>query len=75
MHVRAIVMSLPVIALLSVCGCDSESSYNAPADPSKENAQVELGKAQKNVSFGKRKVTKPPGGAALKDLKNLRPSE
>jgi hypothetical protein len=72
MHVRAILLSLPVIGVVFMCGCDSESYYNVPADSSKEAAEIGTGKPQKSVPLGKRKVTKPPGGAALKDLKSLR---
>ena len=71
MHVRATLLSLPVIGVLLVCGCDAERQYNVPADPSKEAAEIGVGAPQKRVAFGKKKVTKPPGGAALKDLKNL----
>jgi hypothetical protein len=74
MLVRATLLSLPIIAALVVCGCGPEMTYNTPADPSKEAAEI-AGKApQKKFTVNTKKVRKPPGGAALKDLKGLRPS-
>jgi len=72
MRFRAIVFSLTVTATVINCGCGSDSTYNVPADPSKEAAQ--LGPPT-TVSVKGRKVTKPPGGTAPKDLKNTRAVE
>jgi hypothetical protein len=75
MLVRATLFTLPIIAAVVMCGCSSESPYNTPADSSKEAAEIGAGTPLRKVAVGRKKVTKPPGGAALKDLKNLQPSD
>jgi hypothetical protein len=75
MLVRATWFALLLIAAAVVCGCSSESPYNTPSDPSKEAAEIAGAPPQRKVSVGRKKATKPPGGAPLKDLKNLRPSD
>jgi hypothetical protein len=75
MLVRATLFSLPIIAALLGCGCSPGNPYNTPADPSKEAAEIGAGAPLRKVAIGRKKVTKPPGGAALKDLKNLQPSD
>ncbi|MFI5458872.1 MAG: hypothetical protein ACHRXM_25875 [Isosphaerales bacterium] len=75
MLVRATRFVLLLIAAAVVCGCSSESPYNTPSDPSKEAAEIGAGAPQKKVGLGKRKTMKPPGGAPLKDMGNLQPSD
>jgi hypothetical protein len=72
MPVRATLFSLPAFAaLVMVCGCSSESPYNIPTDPAKEAAELGPAVPVRKVGGGRRKVTKPPGGGALKDSKNV----
>jgi len=75
MLVRANRVALLLIAAAVVCGCSSESPYNTPADPAKEAADIGAGAPRKKVGLGNRKTMKPPGGAPLKDLGNLQPSD
>jgi hypothetical protein len=74
MLIRVTLWSLPIIAALLVCGCGPEMTYNTPTDPSKEAAEVAGAAPQRKAQVSTKKVRKPPGGAALKDLKGLRPS-
>ncbi len=74
MIVRWIRFSLPVIAAVVVCGCNSESPYNIPLDESKDAAAIGAGTPQRRVSAGKKKINKPPG-VPLKDAKSLQPHE
>jgi hypothetical protein len=70
MRVRAILFSLSAFAAVAVCGCNSESPYNIPADPAKEAAAINAGIPPTKVAVGRRKVTKPPGGRPLRASKS-----
>jgi len=74
MLVRATLFYVPIIAVVVVCGCSAESPYNTPTDPSTEAAEIGARAPQRKATLTRRKATKPPGGAPLQDLKNLRPS-
>jgi hypothetical protein len=75
MLVRATLLSVPIIAVVVVCGCSAESPYNTPADPAKEAAEIGAGTPQRKATLTRKKATKLPGGSPLQDLKNLRPSD
>jgi len=75
MRIRAtLLFSLPACAATVLCGCNAESPYNIPADPTKEAAQIRSAAPPKKVAAGRRKVTKPPGGGPLRDPKSMQPS-
>jgi hypothetical protein len=74
MQVRAILISLPIVTALVVCGCGSETPYNTPTDPAKEAAELAAATPPRKPAVGKKKAAKPPVGATLKDSKSLQPS-
>jgi hypothetical protein len=74
MLVRATLFALPLFAALAMCGCNSESPYNIPADPAKEAAELAPNAPPRRAAVGRKKVTKPPGGTP-KEGRNLRPSQ
>jgi hypothetical protein len=76
MRVRSTLFALPAfVIVMVVCGCTPEGTYNIPADPAKEAAEIGPGAPARKAGVGRRKVTKPPGGGPLKDANNLRPSQ
>jgi hypothetical protein len=69
----ATVFAFPVLTAVWMCGCNSESAYNIPADSAKDAAAIGAGAPTRNFAAGRTKTTKPPGGAP-KESSNLRPS-
>jgi hypothetical protein len=72
MPARVSRFSLSAITALVACGCGVESSYNIPADESKDVAAIAATTPPQRKSAGKRKVTKPPG-ISLKDGRSVQP--
>jgi hypothetical protein len=72
MLIRSTRFSLLFFAGLALWGCGPDVSYNVPADPAKDAAEIGGGEAQPKLPRNMKKVTKPPGqtlrGAAVKSL-------
>lgn len=75
MNIQRWLLAWVVLGAFLSAGCKSETAYNIPEDPAKESAAIKQGAPAARYSVGRRKVTKPPGGAGPKDGRNLSPTE